>query len=180
MISTAGRLVLLNYGREDVSHLSPCTQDEADSRLLLHAADATANGCQKVMLCTVDTDVLVISIALFSQMNLKKLWLAFGTGNNFRYIPAHVIAEALGPEKSVSLLMFHAFTSCDQASFFMGRGKKTAWEAYKIYPDVVDAFAALGKVPPTEQALEEQMSAIERFVVITYDRTSSCNSVDDA
>ena len=62
----------------------------------------------------------------------------------------------------------------------MGRGKKTAWEAYKIYPDVVDAFAALGKVPPTEQALEEQMSAIERFVVITYDRTSSYNSVDDA
>ena len=49
------------------------TQEEADTRLLLHAADAAANGCQKVD----HTDVLVLSVALFSQMNLSELRLAY-------------------------------------------------------------------------------------------------------
>ena len=55
VISTAGKLVLLNSDRDDVSRLSPCTHEEADTRLLLHAADTADNGCQKVMLRTVDT-----------------------------------------------------------------------------------------------------------------------------
>ena len=62
----------------------------------------------------------------------------------------------------------------------MGRGKKTAWQALNVYPDVVDAFAALGRTPPTKQAFEEHMPIIERFVIIMYDRTNSCNRVDDA
>lgn len=165
--------------REDISYLSPCTHEEADTRLLLHATDAGRNGYQKVMIRTVDTDVVVLCISLFTQMNLQELWIAFGTGKNFRFIPVHTIVQALGPEKAISLLMFHSFTGCDQVSFFMGKGKKTAWETTKIYPDVVEAFASLGRVPPTEQILNNYMPTIERFVVLMYDRTSSCTSVDD-
>ena len=78
-----------------------CTQQEADTRLLLHAENAAENGCQKVMLRTVHTDVLAIAITLFSQMNLDQLWVVFGPGEHFRYIAAHVIAEALGPKKAL-------------------------------------------------------------------------------
>ena len=119
VISTFGKSILLNSPREDISRLSPCAHEEADTRLLLHAADAAVNGYQKVMLRTVDTDVLVLAIALFNQTNLSEIWVLFGTGKNCRLIPAHTIAHTLGPDKSLSLLMFHAFTGCDQTSFFL-------------------------------------------------------------
>ncbi len=31
---------------------------------------------------TVDTDVIVIAIAMFRNINLDELWLSFGTGSN--------------------------------------------------------------------------------------------------
>ncbi len=60
VISTFGKLVLLNSQAEDISRLSPCTHEEADTRLLLHAADVAASGYQRVMVRTVDTDVIVL------------------------------------------------------------------------------------------------------------------------
>ena len=75
---------------------------------------ATRTSQETCFFCTVDTDILIMSVALFSQINLSELWLAFGTGKNFKYIPAHDIARTLGPEKAASLLKFHAFTGCDQ------------------------------------------------------------------
>ena len=132
------------------------------------------------MLRTVDTDVVVLCTSLFEQMNLTELWILFGTGKTRRLIPAHTIAQTLGPQKAMSLLMFHAFTGCDQTSFFLNRGKKTAWNTVKVFTEVVDAFESLSKVPPSEQQLKDQMPIIERFVVLMYDRTSSCESVDDA
>ncbi|MES9879584.1 MAG: TCR domain-containing protein, partial [Sedimenticola sp.] len=180
VISTFGKEVLQNYPREDNSRLSPCTHEEADTRLLLHAKDAAADGYRRVMLRTVDTDVVVLSIALFAQTNLTELWISFGTGKNRRQIPIHTIARTLGPEKASSLLMFHTFTGCDQTSFFVNKGKKTAWETLKIFPDVVEAFATLVMEPPSEQTLKEHIPTIERFVVLMYDRTSCCDNVDDA
>ena len=32
----------------DLVHLAPCSQEEADTHLLLHAADAVRKGCKKV------------------------------------------------------------------------------------------------------------------------------------
>ena len=50
----------------------------------------------------------------------KELWIAFGSGKTFRYIPAHSIARTIGPEKSKTLLAFHALTGCDTVSSFYG------------------------------------------------------------
>ena len=112
-------------------------------------------------------------------MNLTEMWiLLFGTGKHCKLIPAHTISQTLGPEKAMSLLMFHAFTGCDQTSYFLNRGKKSAWETCKVFPEGVDSFAAL-RVPPTEQNLKQHMGTLERFTVLMYDRTSSCDSVDN-
>ena len=159
-------MILLNTPDADTSRLSPCTHEEADTRLLLHAADAATDGCRRIMLRTVDTDVVVLCTSLFEQMNLTELWILFGTGKTRRLIPAHTIAQTLGPQKAMSLLMFHAFTGCDQTSFFLNRGKKTAWNTVKVFTEVVDAFESLSKVPPSEQQLKDQMPIIERFFVL--------------
>ena len=44
-------------------------------------------GHSRVMISTVDTDVLVIATAMFSETNLDQLWLEFGIGKNLGYIP---------------------------------------------------------------------------------------------
>lgn len=92
---------------------------------------------------TVDTDVVVLAIAFFDSLDLDELWVAFGTGKKFHYIPAHEISHGLGPLKSKTLPIFHALTGCDTVSFFPGRGKKSAWEAWQACPLVTDGFLQL-------------------------------------
>ena len=105
------------------------------------------------MLHTVDTDVVVLCTALITQTNLTEIWILFGTGKTRRLIPAHIIARTLGPQKAMSMLMFHAFTGSDQTSFFLNKhdkGKKTAWNTTNVFTEVFDAFEALGRVPLSE------------------------------
>ena len=74
---------------------------------------------------TVDTDVVVITIAMFNQINPDELWLALGTKSNFRYIPIHKVVNGMDPRTCTVLPVFHAFTGYDTVSSFGGRGKKT-------------------------------------------------------
>ena len=82
--ATDGGNVLTTEANALLTNLSPCLHEEADTRLLLHAADAVKKGHRKLCVCTVDTDVVVNAIAMFNQINPDELWLAFGTGSNFR------------------------------------------------------------------------------------------------
>ena len=104
VLSTSDCPVLTN-SRENTARISPCSHEEADTRPLLHAFDAGKEGHMKVMLRTVDTDVVVLAVAFFSRLDLGELWIAFGAGKAFRYIAIHGIAVSLGQEK-----FFHAFT----------------------------------------------------------------------
>ena len=48
IITTHGKDILATLPREDTSALAPCTQEEADTRIFLHAADAIQHGYSKV------------------------------------------------------------------------------------------------------------------------------------
>ena len=52
--------------------LVPCSQVEAHTRLFLHVADAVRKGCRKVCVQRVDTDVIVVAIAMFRKINLNE------------------------------------------------------------------------------------------------------------
>ena len=67
---------------------------------------------------TVDTDVVVLAVTSAQRLNITELWIAFGARNNFRYLPAHEMANALGLDRCVTLPMFHAFTGCDTVPLF--------------------------------------------------------------
>lgn len=107
-----------------------CTHEEADSRLLFHAAHAIQNGLSNVMIHATDTDVVVLAIAVSSTLHGSEIWVAFGHGNKLRYIPCHTIATLLGSDSSWGLLFMHAVSGCDVVSSFHGIGKKTAWSVW--------------------------------------------------
>ena len=155
--------------------LSPCKHEEADTRMILHANDA-ANTCKTILIRTVDTDVVVIATANFSQLNVDTLWIGFGVGKHFRYIAIHELANTLGPAKSKALPLFHALTGCDTVSAFCGRGKKTGYDTWSVVPNLTDAILRIIDNPDTIS--DFSMNIIERFVILLYDLTSSKTSVN--
>lgn len=162
----------------DMTSLVPCSHEEADTRLLLHVADAVQKGFRKVYVRTVDTDVVVLAIAMFNQISPEELWIAFGTKSNFRYIPIHEVVAAMDPRVCATLHVFHAFTGCDTISSFGGRGKKTAWNTWNVFSEVTAAFEDL--LLMQSDIRSSTISALERFVILMYDRTSDTEEINEA
>jgi len=68
---------------------------------MLQAVHAAQNGHKKILIRTVDTDVVVLAVALARTLKEEtEVWVSFGIGKTFRFLAAHEIARALGPEKS--------------------------------------------------------------------------------
>ena len=65
--------VLTTTANALLTNLSPCLKEEADTRLLLHAADAVKKGHRKLCVRTVDTNIVVIAIAMFNQIDPDEL-----------------------------------------------------------------------------------------------------------
>ena len=73
---------------------------------MLHVAHCVHQGYTKGCIRAVDTDLVVLAVATVTELNgregiqhhIQELWLAFGTGNKYCYVPAHSIATHLGPQ----------------------------------------------------------------------------------
>ena len=116
--------------------------------MLLHASHAAHCGHYKILIRTVDTDVVVLAVSVAQGLGSEyELWLAFGTSKSFRYIAAHKIANRLGPEKSLALPMFHTLTGCDTVSSFVSHGNKTAWNTWNVLPGLTDVLVQLSCAP---------------------------------
>ena len=180
IVSTLLDSVVSSRDGQNTDGLQPCSHEEADTRMLLHVKDAMNCGFKLVMIRTVDTDVVVLAVAHFQGLpNIEQLWIAFGTGKDFRYIPIHEIASALCPQMAKGLLFFHAFTGCDVTSYFANRGKKSAWKTWVAWPEITDSFATLS-LPCTVNIPEDIILKLERFVVLMYCRTSDDMHVNTA
>jgi hypothetical protein len=127
---------------------------------------------------TVDTDVVVLAMAAFIKTKPEELWIAIGTGARFRYFAVHKVAKKLDPRTCATLPVFHAFTGCDTVFAFAGRGKKTAWDTWKVLPEVTETFGELQRMPGDVSELS--LSRVERFVVLMYDRTNDTMEVNKA
>ena len=174
---TRGNMVLCNLDGQDVSDLQGCTQEEADTKMFLHSEYAANHGASDAIICSSDTDVVVIAVSLVQRICLEKLWIAFGRGKDLRWIPIHEIASAMGP-KSSGLPFFHAFSGCDTVSSFHGKGKRSAWQTWDMFEKVSPVFTKLGSTPMAIS--DEDMQVIEEFVVLMYDRSSSYKEVNEA
>ena len=157
-------------------NLSPCDHEEADTRMIFHMEEILKSASSKI-LRTVDTDVVVLAVAASTRYDGKDIWINFGTGERKKILSAHQISAAIGRDKSVALPVFHAFTGCDTVSSFKSIGKKTAWQRWKVFDDVTKAFIDLSN-GPLEMDSETQ-GLLERFVILLYDQTSSCISVNE-
>ena len=181
-IGIEGKEVYTTYGEFVLScqptKMMTCSHKEADTRLVLHAYHASQSGYRKILIRTVDTDVVMLAVSRVQHLSVDEIWIPFGTGKHFRYLPVHSIAEQLGPQRSKALPMFHSITGSDTVSFFSGRGKTSAWDVWNVFPQITDTFSMLASVP--EEIPEQAMALIERFLVLLCNRTSSQTTVNEA
>ena len=86
-----------------------------------------------------------------------------------------------GKRKSHSTTNFHSVTGCDTTSTFFGKGKKSAWHAWKAFPEVTKAFLYMASNPHVPFNIEsEEFKLLDCFCVIIYDKTSSLEYVNEA
>ena len=85
VISTKDKQVVCSQHRENITDLSSCEQEEADTRIL-HAQYTAKREYNRVMVRTVDMDIVVLCVSVMEQMDATELWIAFGVEKGFRYL----------------------------------------------------------------------------------------------
>ena len=79
------------------------------------------------------------------------------------------------------LFFFHVFSGCDIVSAFRGRAMMSAWQSWNACPAVSHVFVQLSKLKQIPPVLDEKaFEALQKFVVIIYDKTSTATGVNEA
>jgi len=157
----------------NMTDISPCDHEEADTRMLLHVKHANADAIVK----TVDTDVVVIAISCFDQLQINKLWIEFGVGENMCHIPVHDIISSLPQSKMMcaSLPLFHAITGCDTVSSFFGFGKKKSWDCWMLNLfEFCDLFTSFNF-----SSSSSSIKDMQKFVIALYARSFNIEDIDE-
>lgn len=103
---------------KQVQHLES-DHEEADTKLLLHAVDATSSGASTIEIISPDTDVFVLSLRRYSDLCPDTLFVT-GHGERHRKIQLGPIVRALGPAKTAALPGYHAWSGADITGSFAG------------------------------------------------------------
>jgi hypothetical protein len=159
--------------------------EEADTRILIHIIHALENNFNKIMVRTVDSDILVILLGHFENLRTKcesiKLVLAFGVGKDYVLFNINETFASIGAEVSASLPFFHALSGCDTTSSFHRKGKKAMWNAWKAFSDVTKVFKFIGDNPFSHLDKDAwQINTLERFIIIVYERTSVLEDINES
>ena len=150
-----------------------CDHEEADTRICNHFQHALQSGSQKYLIRTVDTDVVIILIGVFFTLldahPSIELIVAFGMGKNFKYYNINELCHKFERPKCEALPFFHAFSGCDTISQFYGKGKKVAWQVWKSFAPVTEAFLHMVSRPfHSMQAESQTFRLLEKFTCILF------------
>jgi len=109
--------------RVPYQQLPPCDHEEADTRICVHLQDALEKGARKVLVRTVDTDVIIVLAGIFFELQKVfsdlDIWVAFGMGKYFRYYHMNAICQRLGEERCIGLPFYHHSQVVIQLPSFM-------------------------------------------------------------
>jgi len=123
------RKIVMGVGTDSVFTLDSLqsTQDEADTRMLLHAVSLSSVNQRIIVRCD-DTNVLVLLIHYFNRGLLaKEVFMFTGHSGKERYIPIHDTATELGTSVCECLPAVHALSGYDSTCSLHGIGKRTAY-----------------------------------------------------
>lgn len=118
---------------------------------------------------TIDSDVLMITVALIQSLRVEQLYVEFGTGKTckvFLYTPSLQIM-VLNVQVHCSLCMYSVAVIVTVSSFFNIR-KKTVWETWHLMPCMTSIFNRLssGVDGLTKELHNTIFAHLQRFVMV--------------
>ena len=140
IIAAVTEKVVSNGFDIDFENIIPCNQEEADIRLILHVFNGCRKGYKKLTILGSDTDIVVIALYHFYDLDDNELWIEYGDGQQKKWLPIHEYAKCLGKEICRALPIWYAITVCDTVSAFGGRGKKTVWGVWGNFEEALRTF----------------------------------------
>ncbi|CAH3043013.1 unnamed protein product [Porites lobata] len=160
---------------KDMAYLDS-DQEEADTKILLHAVDATASGAKSIKIFSPDTDVFVLALRRYPELCADTSFVT-GRGQRHRNIQLRPIVRALGAARTAALPGFHAWSGADVTGNFAFKGKLQCWKAFlQADEDCVTALADLGStIFPTAG----MFYAIEKLVCQLYLPKTKISSLKD-
>ena len=143
-----------------MTHLQS-SQEEADTKVLLNALHATADGASEIPIHSPDKDVFVLSLRRFEDL-CENMSFITGKGSNHRVIKLRPTVQG----KTAALPAFHAISGADNTGIFSGKGKLAWWKILQeVDDDVITKLETLGV---NENPTTEAQTAIENLVCQLY------------
>ena len=135
--------------------------EEADTRMIDHVGQLPSE--TNVVVRTVDTDVVVIALGCFHQLQDRRIWVESGiqSKNNLKYISIKQLFDQLGEPLCKALPFYHAFSRCDYTFSFNRKGKIKPFKLLEQNPELQEEFFNL---PHSEDISDDIKSIIDSFV----------------
>ena len=149
----------------NVSELNS-SQEEADTRILLHCKFAESAGDEILVVRTVDTDVFLLLLHFISVLSTcQQILFDTGSGDKRRIIDLKCLAAKISQPVISSLLGLHAFTGCDTTSAFTRLGKIKPLKTIKSNEEFCVGLQELGNGPNLSVSTQ---NILEKFVCYLY------------
>ena len=133
------------------------SQEEAETRLLSHAAHAARSRFVAIIIVSEDTDILVVCLAFKSHIQ-SSMFIKCSSQTTVKYLDVSRIVERIGASTCKSLPGFHTFTGCDTVSpgshGISGTGKGTS----------VSDHGTKSRIPGSITGTWKRMAAVQRVL----------------
>ncbi|KAL9956571.1 hypothetical protein ACROYT_G038064 [Oculina patagonica] len=147
---------ITSQASEEVQALQ-CKQEEAAGRLLLHASHASKEGYTSVMICSEDTDVFIMSVAVASEI-ASSLFIKCGSRNRTKIIDVN-----RGYDTEVST--------------FAGRGKAQALNLVVSDKQTRETFTEVGEEWDFSSDLFKRLEAVTCKLYASKTTTTTVNEL---
>ena len=179
-VSNIGEDTKCSKPEMDLTDLNPYGHEEADTGMFLRAKHAASHGHRKVLMRTVDSDIIIIAILLFRHLGFEQLWVGYGKGKYYTDVPIHTICNNLGDFKSQGLAFFQSLMGVDLTSAFRTIGRRTGRNVWEENPEFDQTFSQIVSDPSLITINSPQMQQIEKFVALCFSKKTTEYSINSA
>ena len=124
------------------------SQEETDTKIIVHILSCIRNDHTKILVRTGDTDVVTLILAHLSLLQQSyDIEVDFGFGKNRKYYNINIISLHLSDEQRSALLFFYIFTRSDVTSSFFNLSKKLWWKVWSENTFMSQTFIKLSWTP---------------------------------
>ena len=104
VIITKVPLAITNVKSNSLDDVSPCSHEEADTRLFVHARDAVLSGSRSPVINPTTLVIAVYILLSIQKLGLQQMLIFFRQGSAKKQIPVHEVVAAIGLQKASGIL----------------------------------------------------------------------------